>query len=60
MENLKIAEIFSNIAKILEIKQDNPFRIRAYERAAQNIKDLSEDIQTIISEQRLSDISGEL
>ncbi len=58
MENLKVAEIFSNIARILEIKQDNPFRIRAYEKAAQNIKDLSEDIQTLISEERLSDISG--
>jgi DNA polymerase (family 10) len=58
MENLRIAEIFSSIAKILEIKQENPFRIRAYERAAQNIKDLSEDIQVVINEDRLSDITG--
>jgi len=58
MENQKIAEIFSDIAKILEIKQGNPFRIRAYEKAAQNLKDLSEDIQTLIKEERLSDIPG--
>ena len=58
MENLKVAEVFSNIAKILEIKQDNPFRIRAYEKAAQNVKDLSEDIQTLIDEERLSNIPG--
>ena len=58
MENLKIAEIFSNIARILEIKQDNPFRIRAYEKAAGSLRDLSEDIQVLISEERLSDIPG--
>jgi DNA polymerase (family 10) len=56
MENQRIAEIFSNIARILEIKQDNPFRIRAYQRAAQNVRELSEDIRGLVSEERLSDI----
>ncbi|MGD9015534.1 MAG: DNA polymerase/3'-5' exonuclease PolX [Candidatus Omnitrophota bacterium] len=58
MENLKIAEIFSKIAKILEIKQDNPFRIRAYERAAQNLQELTEDVQELINQDRLTDIPG--
>lgn len=58
MENLKITEIFANIARILEIRQDNPFRIRAYDRAAENLKELSEDIRVLISEDRLSDIPG--
>lgn len=58
MENQKVAEIFSNIAGILEIKQENRFRIRAYERAAGNIRDLSEDIQLLINEDRLLDIPG--
>jgi DNA polymerase (family 10) len=40
MNNAEIAAIFREIAKILEIKSDNPFRIRAYERAAQNIEGL--------------------
>ena len=53
-----IAEIFRNIAKILEIKGENVFRIRAYERAAQNIESLSEDIQDVINENRLRDIPG--
>ncbi|MFZ5800642.1 MAG: hypothetical protein ACOY3D_04610, partial [Candidatus Omnitrophota bacterium] len=34
MKNIEIAQIFRDIAQILEIKGENPFRIRAYERAA--------------------------
>ncbi|HAH21518.1 MAG: hypothetical protein A2Y00_03400 [Omnitrophica WOR_2 bacterium GWF2_43_52] len=53
-----IAGIFREIAKILELKGENVFRIRAYERAAQNIESLSEDIQDIINENRLTEIPG--
>ena len=45
MKNLEIAQIFREVAKILEIKGDNPFRIRAHERAAQNIEGLTEDFR---------------
>ncbi|MCM8795724.1 MAG: DNA polymerase/3'-5' exonuclease PolX [Candidatus Omnitrophica bacterium] len=58
MNNLEIAKIFRNFAKILEIKQDNPFRIRAYERAAQNIEALTENIEDYLKEERLRDIAG--
>lgn len=58
MKNLEIALIFRNIAKILEIKGENVFRIRAYERAAQNIESLNEDIETIAKEGRLQEIPG--
>jgi DNA polymerase (family 10) len=58
MLNLEISEIFKEIAKILDIKGDNVFRIRAYERAAQNMENLSEDISQIIQEDRLTDLPG--
>ncbi|MBI5194783.1 MAG: hypothetical protein HZA10_00505, partial [Nitrospirae bacterium] len=35
---LKIAKLFNDIADLLEIKGENPFRIRAYRRASQNIE----------------------
>lgn len=38
MINTEVVNIFRNIANILEIKGGNVFRIRAYERAAQNIE----------------------
>ncbi len=53
-----ITEIFLDIAKILEIKGENVFRIRAYERAARNVESLSEDIQDLINDDRLTDIPG--
>ncbi|MBM3252190.1 MAG: DNA polymerase III, partial [Candidatus Omnitrophica bacterium] len=58
MLNLEISEIFKEIAKILDIKGDNVFRIRAYERAAQNMENLSEDISQLIQEDRLTDLPG--
>ena len=58
MKNLEISAIFREITKILEIKGDNPFRIRAYERAAQNIEGMSEDIEDYIRTDRLKDIPG--
>ena len=58
MNNVEIAAIFREIAKILEIKSENPFRIRAYERAAQNIEGLTEDITSLVAEDRLKDIPG--
>jgi len=58
MKNLEVAEIFRNIAKILEIKGDNPFRIRAYERAAQNIEGITEDIENFVQKDTLSEIPG--
>ncbi|MBU0549208.1 MAG: DNA polymerase/3'-5' exonuclease PolX [Candidatus Omnitrophica bacterium] len=54
----RISEIFNSIARILEIKQDNRFRIRAYQRAAGNLRDLSQDLGTLIKEDRLFDIPG--
>ncbi|MDD2752738.1 MAG: DNA polymerase/3'-5' exonuclease PolX [Candidatus Omnitrophica bacterium] len=58
MINLELAAILRDIANILEIKGENVFRIRAYERAAQNIEGLGEDINDYIRDGRLSDIPG--
>ncbi len=44
MKNQEIARIFNDIANLLEIKGENPFRIRAYRRAEQNIDGLTRDV----------------
>ncbi|MCG2703001.1 MAG: DNA polymerase/3'-5' exonuclease PolX [Candidatus Omnitrophica bacterium] len=54
MNNKEIAEIFWAIADILEIKDENFFRIRAYRRAAQNIENIADDINVLAREQRLN------
>lgn len=58
MKNLEVAEIFKNIASILEIRDDNPFRIRAYEKAAQTIENLTSDLEELSREDRLTELSG--
>jgi len=47
MTNTQIARAFEKIANILSLKDENPFRIRAYERAAQTILALGEDLEMV-------------
>jgi len=58
MNNREIAEIFHSIADILEIKSENPFRIRAYRKAAQVIEELSQPIKDIYINGKLPNIPG--
>lgn len=51
MENLAIARIFSEIADLLEIKSENPFRIRAYRNAADTIAQATEPLACCTEEQ---------
>ncbi len=53
MKNQEIAKIFNEIADLLEIKGENPFRIRAYRRAAQNIEGLTKGVEDISTEEIL-------
>ncbi|MEW6417462.1 MAG: DNA polymerase/3'-5' exonuclease PolX [Nitrospirota bacterium] len=54
MKNQEIAKIFNDIADVLEIKGENPFRIRAYRRAAQNIEGLTKDVAETTKDELLS------
>ncbi|MDP2911455.1 MAG: DNA polymerase/3'-5' exonuclease PolX [Candidatus Omnitrophota bacterium] len=58
MKNKLIAEIFKDIAQILEIKGENHFRIRAYEKAGQNIDSFPDDVELLAKEDKLKDIPG--
>ena len=51
MENLAIARIFSEIADLLEIKSENPFKIRAYRNAADTIAHATERLAYCTEEQ---------
>jgi len=58
MRNQEVANIFRDIASILEIKGENPFRIRAYEKAVLNIESLTGDITAIAERKELEKIPG--
>lgn len=57
MKNADIASIFTALADLLEIKGENPFRIRAYRRAALSVNSLGKDIAAL-SEADLLEIPG--
>ncbi len=42
MENTQIAAVFDEMADLLELEQENAFRVRAYRAAAQTIRDHSQ------------------
>src|SRR5262245_18896149 len=58
MRNLEIAFIFNQIADLLEIQGANPFRVRAYRRAAVNIEGLADNIETLAVNGTLRNVSG--
>ena len=58
MEKLEIAWLFTEIADLLELKGDNPYRIRAYRRAARALKGFSGDIRQLWEQGKLATITG--
>ncbi len=57
-KNKVIAEMFEQIADVLEFKGDLPFRVNAYRKAARVVGDLQEDIEEVWREGRLDKIPG--
>jgi DNA polymerase (family 10) len=45
-----IAAIFDEIADLLEIEGDNPFRIRAYRQAARTLRDLGREVTGMLEQ----------
>lgn len=58
MKNQLVSRIFRDIARLLESKGENIFRIRAYDRAAQAVENLGGDIEQAVSRNTLTDIPG--
>src|SRR5262245_33126128 len=46
-DNQQFSAMFQDIASVLELQGDDPFRIRAYRRAAQTLASLSEPVRNI-------------
>ncbi len=58
MTNLEIARLFNEIADLLEIKDENVFKIRAYRRAAMNLESLTEEVRAVAARGGLLEIAG--
>jgi DNA polymerase (family 10) len=59
MDNVEIARTLEEIADILEIQNENPFRIRAYRNAARSVSVVMKPLRRMVEEgERLTDLQG--
>jgi DNA polymerase (family 10) len=57
-QNREIANIFNEIADLLEIAGENAFRINSYRKAARIIEDLPDEAGKMLDAGKLADVSG--
>jgi DNA polymerase (family 10) len=50
VHNADIAAVFDEIADLLEIQGENPFRVRAYRNAARSVGELGRDLASLLDE----------
>ena len=58
MDKKDIVEVLERIGTMLEIKGENPFKVRAYFSGARTLQTMEEDLGMVIEEERLGDVPG--
>ncbi len=58
LTNVDLAEIFERIANLMEIKGELVFKVRAYQRAAESLRDLPEEAAAINARGELPNVPG--
>jgi len=58
MENAVLSELFDQMADIMEILGEDPFRINTYRRVARIISDMPTDVATLLATGQLAKIPG--
>ncbi|MBT3182299.1 MAG: DNA polymerase/3'-5' exonuclease PolX [Deltaproteobacteria bacterium] len=58
MNKEEISQIFEELAMLAELNDESPFKSRAYMNAARIILDLTDDLETLVNENSLTDIEG--
>src|SRR4030042_2601345 len=58
MDNKAVSTILQEMALLLELKGENPFKVKAYSNAARSIEILEEDLVRVIREGQLKEIKG--
>jgi len=58
MQVREIAAKLEEIGLLLELKGENPFKVRAYQSGARALESLDEDLDRLIEEERLDEVQG--
>lgn len=54
----EIADVLNEIGVLLELKGENPFKVRAYQNGARVLENLEEDLGQLVSDGRLGEVKG--
>jgi DNA polymerase (family X) len=54
VKNFEMARLFYEMASLLEVKNESVFRVRAYQRAAQTLETLAEDVAAVAARGELT------
>ncbi len=58
MKNSDVAKVFQDIADLLELKGENPFKIRAYQKVVRSIEHLPVEVEQLVAEDNLKEVPG--
>ena len=58
MDKAGVIEILESFAVLLELKGENPFKVRAYQNAARALEGVAEDLETQVGSGRLPSLPG--
>src|SRR4030043_1034034 len=56
--NKGVSQVLQEVALLLELKGENPFKVKAYSHAARTIEILEEDLEAMVREGRLKEMKG--
>ncbi len=58
MKNSEVAKVFSDIADLLELKGENVFKIRVYQKVVRSIEHLPVELEQLVKEDSLREVPG--
>ena len=58
MKNSEVARVFQDIAALLEVKGENIFKIRVYQKVARSVEHLPVEVEQLVAEDRLQEVPG--
>ncbi len=58
MKNTVIAQMFDEMADVMEIQGENAFRVNSYRKVARVLRDLTDDVEHLHRDGRLTEVDG--
>ncbi|HUT80391.1 MAG TPA: DNA polymerase/3'-5' exonuclease PolX [Candidatus Bathyarchaeia archaeon] len=58
MKNDLVINLLTNVGDILEILGESVYKIRAYRKAVEALKEITEDVENLVKEKKIEDVPG--